>query len=191
MAVGNFAYLAEAENEDPTYRLGVVEEAKPGEDGCMRTISIQFTSPGKELGRRSPHKITTRPIHKIAVIVPSGYVFKDNTGGGEADLRRPRHRPGLKEEADAMGVQEGGPAWEAGPEEPEKAEPRPASRKRPGRPKKSVEPEAAHREAGRGPQPAVKRRPDRADPFSIQVFSIRQRFWMRQFFCIRRVFWMR
>ncbi len=159
--VGDFVSLAEAENEDPTYRLGVVEEAKPGEDGCVGTVSIRYTNQGKEPGRRSPHNITTRPIHKIAVIVLAGYVFEDDTGGGEANLRRPRHRPGVKEEADAMGVQEGGPAREAGPEEPEKAEPRPASRKGPGRPKKSVEPEAADREAGGGPQPAIKRRPVR------------------------------
>ncbi len=154
VSVGDVVYLAEAENADPTYRLGVMDEAKLGEDGCVRTISIRYTNPGKEPGRRSPHKITTRSIHKIAMIVPAGYMFED-------DLRRPRHCPGVKEEADAMGVQEGGPAREVGPEEPEKAEPRPASLKGPGRPKKLVEPEAADWEAGGGPQPAIKRRPGR------------------------------
>jgi hypothetical protein len=138
VSVGEVLYLAEAENEDPTYRLGVVEEAKPGKYVCVGTISIRYTNTGKEPGRRSPHKITTRPIQKIAVIVPAGYVFEDNTGGGEDDLRRPRHRPSVKKEADAMGVQEGGLAREAGPEEPKKAEPRRASRKGPGRPKKSA-----------------------------------------------------
>jgi hypothetical protein len=44
VAVGDVVYLAEAENDDPTYRLGVVEEVKLGEDGCVRTISIRYTN---------------------------------------------------------------------------------------------------------------------------------------------------
>jgi hypothetical protein len=64
VAIGDVVYLAEAENDDPTYRLGVVVEANPGKDGCVRTVSIWYTNPGKDPGKRSPPKITTRPIHK-------------------------------------------------------------------------------------------------------------------------------
>jgi hypothetical protein len=53
LAVGEVVYLAEAKNDDPTYRTGVVEEVKPGKDGCVRTISIRYTNPGKS--RRSDH----------------------------------------------------------------------------------------------------------------------------------------
>jgi hypothetical protein len=78
VAVGDVVYLAEAENDDPTYRLGIVVEANPGEDGCVRTVRVQYTNPGKAGAERSPPKTTTRPIHKIAVIVPAGYVFEDD-----------------------------------------------------------------------------------------------------------------
>jgi hypothetical protein len=37
VAAGDIVYLAEAENDDPTYRLGQIVEARPGEDGCVRT----------------------------------------------------------------------------------------------------------------------------------------------------------
>ncbi len=66
VAVGDIVYLAEAENDDPTYRLGQIVEACPGEDGCVRTVRVQYTNPGKSEGKRSPPKTTTRPIHKVA-----------------------------------------------------------------------------------------------------------------------------
>ncbi len=72
--------LAEAENDDPTYRMGIVDSVKPGEDGHVWTVNIRYTNPGKGPGERSPPKITTRPIHKIAVIVPVDYVFEDDFG---------------------------------------------------------------------------------------------------------------
>jgi hypothetical protein len=81
-AVGDIVYLAEAENDDPVYRLGQIVEACPGEDGCVRTVRVQYTNPGKLEGGRSPPKITTRQIHKVAVIVPAGYTFKDDTEVG-------------------------------------------------------------------------------------------------------------
>jgi hypothetical protein len=67
VAVGDIVYPAEAENDDPTYRLGQIVEACPGEDGCVRTVRVQYTNPGKPEGKRSPPKITTQPIHKVAV----------------------------------------------------------------------------------------------------------------------------
>ncbi len=83
--------LAEAENDDPTYRMGVVDSVKPGEDGHVRTVSIKYTNPGKTQEERSPPKFTTRPIHKVAVIVPAGYVFEDDHGteSGRAELEVP------------------------------------------------------------------------------------------------------
>jgi hypothetical protein len=72
--------LAEAKNDDPTYTMGVVEDVKPGEDGCVRTISIWYTNQGKKSKERSPPKVMTRPIHKIAVIVPIRYTFEDDMG---------------------------------------------------------------------------------------------------------------
>ncbi len=53
---------------------------KTGEDGHVRTVSIQYTNPGRNPQERSPMKVTTRPIHKIAVIVPVDYRFEDDQG---------------------------------------------------------------------------------------------------------------
>jgi hypothetical protein len=75
---GDVVMLAEAEAEDPVYHLGKVESVKPGEDGHVRTVSIQYTNPGRNPQERSPMKLTTRPIHKIAVIVPVDYCFEDD-----------------------------------------------------------------------------------------------------------------
>jgi hypothetical protein len=58
VAVGDIVYLAEAENDDPTYRLGKVVEANPGEDGCVRTVRVQYTNPGSQMG---PHDLRPRP----------------------------------------------------------------------------------------------------------------------------------
>ncbi|MFN9979250.1 MAG: hypothetical protein ACK53Y_05020, partial [bacterium] len=37
VAAGDVVLLAEAENDDPTYRMGIVDSVKPGEDGHVRT----------------------------------------------------------------------------------------------------------------------------------------------------------
>jgi len=91
LAVGDMVLLAEAENDDPTYRMGVVDSVKPGEDGHVRTVSIKYTNPGKTPEERSPPKFTTRPIHKVAVIVPVGYVLEYDHGAesGRAELPTP------------------------------------------------------------------------------------------------------
>ncbi len=91
VAVGDVVLLAEAENNDPTNRTGVVDSVKPGEDGHVRTVSIRYTNPGKSPEERSPPKFTTRPIHKVAVIVPVGYVFEGDHGteSGRAELPAP------------------------------------------------------------------------------------------------------
>jgi hypothetical protein len=132
VAVGDVVYLAEAENDDPTYRLGVVEEVKPGEDGCVHTVSIRYKNPGKEPGKRSPFKIRTWPIHKIAVIVSAGYVFEDDAGGGKVYPKRPRGPFSMRENAETADAQEGDPTQGEDPGELEGAEPRPVNQKKPG-----------------------------------------------------------
>jgi hypothetical protein len=145
VAVGDIVYLAEAENDDPTYRLGQVVEACPGEDGCVRTVRVQYTNPGKPEGKRSPPKTTTRPIHKVAVVVPVENVFEDDTCDNEIGSRGPKRDLKTKEEKeaakasrkDSAKVKEG---------EPEKGRAQLAVRKRRGRPKKSERPAAAEDE---------------------------------------------
>jgi hypothetical protein len=145
VAVGDVVYLAEAENDDPTYRLGLVVEACPGEDGCVRTVRVQYTNRGKPEGSRSPPKTTTRPIHKVAVVVPAGYMFEDDTCDNTIGSRCPRS--GLQTIAGMAAAEasrkelskvKGG--------EPEKREARPTARKRRGRPKKSERPVVAEDE---------------------------------------------
>ncbi len=139
VAVGDIVYLAEAENDDPTYRLGQIVEACPGEDGCVRTVRVQYTNPGKSEGKRSPHKTTTRPIHKVAVVVPVEYSFEDDTCDNEVGARGPRRDLMTKEEIAAAKALKKDPA-KARVGEPEAGGVQPAVRKRRGRPKKSERP---------------------------------------------------
>jgi hypothetical protein len=117
VAVGDVVCLAEAETDDPTYRLGVVEYAKPGEDGKVRTVTIRYTNPSGATGERSPFKTTTRPIHKIAVMVPAGYKFEED-GRASVPEEIPRDeaneveedpRPALTWEEDMENEDEPGP----------------------------------------------------------------------------------
>ncbi len=142
VAVGDIVYLAEAENGDPTYRLGQIVEACPGEDGCVRTVRVQYTNPGKPEGRRSPPKTTTRLIHKVAVVVPAEYVFEDDTCDNVIGSRCPKRDLKTKEEMEAAEAPRKGSAKAKG-EEPKKGGAQPAVRKRRGRPKKSERPMAA------------------------------------------------
>jgi hypothetical protein len=182
VAVGDVVLLAEAENDDPTYRMGVVDSVKPGEDGHVRTVNIRYTNPGKTPEERSPPKITTRPIHKVAVIVPVGYVFEDDhraePGGVEppapAEASAPEEvtvaqpdpagdgsaQPGPVEAADADDAhqaQDGTSVGAAGRPEPIMAE-----KKGPGRPRKEVRADAnlsvapAAEDLGRGDRPRRK-----------------------------------
>jgi hypothetical protein len=146
-AVGDIVYLAEAENDDPTYRLGQIVEACPGEDGCVRTVRVRYTNPGKPEGKRSPPKTTTRPIHKVAVVVPAEYVFEDDTCDNTVGSRCPRRDLELREEIDAAKAPRKDPAKAKG-EGPERGGARPAARRRRGRPKKAEKPPAT----GKGPQ---------------------------------------
>jgi hypothetical protein len=147
VAIGDIIYLAEAENDDPTYRLGQIVEACPGEDGCVRTVRVRYTNPGKPEGKRSPPKTTTRPIHKVAVIVPAEYVFEDDTCDNVIGARCPRRVLKTKEEAEATVALRKGSAKVKG-EVPKKGGAQPAIRKRRGRPKKAERPVTV----GDGPQ---------------------------------------
>ncbi len=140
VAVGDIVYLAEAENNDPTYRLGKVVEANPGEDGCVRTVRVQYTNPGKAGGAvRSPPKTTSRPIHKIAVMVPVGYTFEDDVCDNEVSSRGRKHDLGAAKVPGAAEIL-GRDLTQAAVKEPGTGEAQPAGRKRRGRPKKSERP---------------------------------------------------
>ena len=181
VAAGDVVLLAEAENDDPTYRMGIVDSVKPGEDGHVRTVNIRYTNPGKEPGERSPPKITTRPIHKIAVIVPVDYVFEDDFGSRSNEAGLP-----VLAQAEASDHEEGAPAppdqdtgrptpTEETPQEaraeqlPEEArmeamnEPDPAAttKKGPGRPRKEVEPSADPADTQPEEGPEANERPRR------------------------------
>ncbi len=143
LAVGDIVYLAEAENDDPTYRLGKVMEASPGEDGCVRTVKVQYTNPGKSEGiARSPPKTTTRPIHKVAVVVPAGYTFEDDVCDSEVGSRGRKQDLGTSGVAEAAETPKREPA-KAKVEKPGASGVQPAVRKRHGRPKKPERPTAA------------------------------------------------
>ncbi len=142
VAVGDIIYLAEAENDDPTYRLGKVVEANPGEDGCVLTVRVQYTNPGKSEEKRSPPKIPTRPIHKVAVVVPAGYTFEDDVCDSEGDSRGRKQDLGAMKVPGAAGAPGRVPV-QAALEEPEADGVQPAVRKRRGRPRKSERPSAA------------------------------------------------
>ncbi len=140
VAVGDVVYLAEAENDDPTYRLGKIVEANPGKDGCVRTVRVQYTNPGKSGGTiRSPPKTTTRPIHKIAVMVPVGYTFEDDVCDNKIGPRGRKHDLGTIKVPGAAEVPGRDPT-RAAVREPEAHGTQHAGWKRRGRPKKSERP---------------------------------------------------
>jgi hypothetical protein len=143
VAVGDIVYLAEAENDDPTYRLGKVVEADPGEDGCVHTVKVQYANPGKSGGMaRSPPKTTTRPIHKVAVVVPVGYTFEDDMCDSKLGSRGQKHDLGAMKALGATGKLGRDPA-QAALGEPKAGGAQPAARKRRWRPKKSERSTAA------------------------------------------------
>jgi hypothetical protein len=154
VAVGDVVYLAEAENDDPTYRLGQVVEACPGEDGCVRTVRVRYTNPGKPEGKRSPPKTTSRPIHKVAVIVPAGYVFEDDTCDNAIGSRCPKSNLPWRGKMEAAEIPKKNLARVRG-EEPERGGAQPAVRRRRGRPKKSEKPSATKEGSQAGEQGAT------------------------------------
>jgi hypothetical protein len=150
-AVGDIVYLAKAENDDPTYRLGQIVEACPGEDGCVRTVKVRYTNPGKPEGKRSPPKTTTRPIHKVAVVVPAEYVFEDDTCNNVVGSRCPKHDLKLKGEMEAA-ESPGKDSAKSKREGPERGGVLPAARRRRRRPKKAERPSVPGKEPQSGEQ---------------------------------------
>ncbi len=110
-------------------------------------MRVRYTNPGKPEGKRSPPKTTTRPIHKVAVVVPAEYVFEDDTCDNVVGSRCPKRDLKLKEEIEAAKAPRKDPAKAKG-EEPERGGAQPAVRRRRGRPKKAEKPLTS----GKGPQ---------------------------------------
>jgi hypothetical protein len=158
VAVGDIVYLAEAENDDPTYRLGMVVVANPGEDGCVRTVRVQYTNPGKSDEKRSPPKTTTRPIHKVALIVPAEYVFEDDVCDNEVGPRGRKRDLKMKGEPEAAEAPGRSPA-KAAVKEPKAGGAQPAGRRRRGRPKRSERPAAVGEGLGEEPRPTGREKP--------------------------------
>ncbi len=184
MATGDVVLLAEAENDDPTYRMGIVDSLKPGEDGHVRTVNIRYTNSGKTPEERWPPKITTRPIHKIAVIVRVDYVFQDNHGSGTDGPGLPMltQAEASGQEGDAptqpdladQGIKRAEPEkktkQEAGAKQPpskakegatDKPRPVAAGKRGPGRPKKEAKPDTEPRAAKPASSPETDERPRR------------------------------
>ncbi len=105
-------------------------------------MRVQYTNPGKSEGKRSPPKTTTRPIHKVAVVVPVEYVFEDDTCDNEVGSRGPKRDLKTKEEIEAAKASKKDPA-KAKVGEPETGGAQPGVRKRRGRPKRSERPTTA------------------------------------------------
>jgi hypothetical protein len=184
VATGDVVLLAEAENDDPTYRMGIVDSVKPREDSYVRTVSVRYTNPGKAPGERSPPKITTRPIHNIAVIVPVYYVFEDDNGPRPAGSGLPmlmqagasapkgngplppdpacqgvkKTKPGQKDRQRRQAAQARGKVAETAAKRPE---PVTAIKRGPGRPRKEAKPSADPRTARQARSQETGERPRR------------------------------
>jgi hypothetical protein len=187
VAAGDVVLLAEAENDDPTYRLGIVDSVKPGEDGHLRTVNIKYTNPGKEPGERSPPKITTRPIH----IVPVNYVFEDDFGSRAREVGIPEltqaeasnHKDGAPappDQADQdteqskpaeetrQGAEAGQLPGEMKEEAADEPDPVAATKKGPGRPRKEVKPGTTPEATQPARGPEANERPRRQAAFRTE-----------------------
>jgi hypothetical protein len=70
-----------------------MEEVRLGDGGHVRKVIVRYTNPGNAPGERSTPKVTTRPIHKISVLVPVGYTFEDVKEQAETSLGWPAPPP--------------------------------------------------------------------------------------------------
>ncbi len=111
----------------------------------MRTVRVRYTNPGKPEGKRSPPKTTARPIHKVAVVVPTEYVFEDDSCDNRVGSRCPRSDLPSRGKMEATKAQGKEPA-EVKEGEPERGGVRPAARRRRGRPRKADKPPAKKQE---------------------------------------------
>jgi hypothetical protein len=114
-------------------------------------VRVRYTNPGKPEGKRSPPKTTTRPIHKVAVVVPAEYVFEDDTCDNVVGPRCPKRNLKLKEEKEAAETP-GKDSAKSKREGPERGGVQPAVRRRRGRPKKAERPSVTGKEPQAGEQ---------------------------------------
>jgi hypothetical protein len=68
VSVGVVMYMMEKDDDDEFSRMGIVDSVKPGKDG-----HVQYTNPGGNPQTRLPPQLAMRPIHKLAVKVPTDY----------------------------------------------------------------------------------------------------------------------
>ena len=121
----------------------------------MRTVRVRYTNPGKPEGKRSPPKTTTRPIQKVAVVVPADYVFEDDTCDNVVGSRCPKRDLKLKEEMEAA-ESPGKDSAKSKREGPERGGVLPAARRRRGRPKKTERPSVTGTKPQAGEQETVE-----------------------------------
>jgi len=79
LRVGDIIMMLENEDDETSYRLAHVISVKPGTDGLVKTVDVMYTNPGKDPDSRSLPKISTKPIHKLRVVVPIDYNFVSGT----------------------------------------------------------------------------------------------------------------
>ena len=65
MKIGDVCLIRYKNETRATYRLGKVHQVKVGQDGLVRTVSLQYKLPAEKNFRT-----VDRPIHGISVIVP-------------------------------------------------------------------------------------------------------------------------
>ncbi len=104
-------------------------------------MRVQYTNQGKPEGNWSPPKTTTRPIHKVAVVVPAEYMFKDDTCDNVVRQRCPKRDLELRGEMEAAKAPRKDSA-KAKEGELERGGVQPAARRRRGRPRKAEKPPA-------------------------------------------------
>ena len=63
--VGDVCLIRYRNETRATYRLGMVQEVKTGQDGHVRTVVLKYKLPTEKVFRT-----VTRPIQGISVIVP-------------------------------------------------------------------------------------------------------------------------
>jgi hypothetical protein len=95
VAVGDVVYMMEKDDDNEFCKIEIVQEVKPGEDGNIRTATVQYTNPGGDPHSRSPPKLAVRPFHKLAVTVHVDYRFEEDLEG--ADSKGPESRPGPRQ----------------------------------------------------------------------------------------------
>ena len=80
VAVGDICLIQYKKEIRATYRLGRVIEVQKGDDGLVRKVTLQYRLPGEKKSRT-----VSRPIHGIAVIVPTEEQKDEENEGHDED----------------------------------------------------------------------------------------------------------